>query len=153
MVAERVRPIALGIPWRDGEVLVAQLDDSVKAERFYRPVGGEIEFGESSRAALVREFKEELGADIEVNRYLGTIENRFTFEGLHGHEIGIVYEVSFLDDIPGSRPLTGHDDGDRTFQAAWESIATLREAEVTVYPEGVLDLLNEDVDHVPPSRD
>jgi 8-oxo-dGTP pyrophosphatase MutT (NUDIX family) len=40
--------------------LVAHGHDSVKSEDFYRPLGGGIEFGELSEAALRREIKEEL---------------------------------------------------------------------------------------------
>lgn len=43
----------------------------------YRPPGGTIEFGERGAATVVRELREELGADVVEPRYLGTLENIF----------------------------------------------------------------------------
>lgn len=43
--------------------------------------GGKLEAGESGEQAIVREIKEELSADIEVVKYLNTIE--YTYETFH----------------------------------------------------------------------
>lgn len=149
---DRIRPIVLGLLRRDEDVLLAELYDSVAEERFYRPIGGEIEFGESSRAALVREFEEELGLAVEVDRYLGTIENRFSFEGARGHEVAIVHEVELIDDDRNLESVTGYDDGGTTFSVTWQPPSILAQGAVPVYPDGLLALLTDDVDHVPPSR-
>ncbi|HEX5141250.1 MAG TPA: hypothetical protein VFX19_09915, partial [Dehalococcoidia bacterium] len=43
----RIRPIAIVVFRRpDGAILVAPGFDTVKQQHFYRPLGGEIEFGE-----------------------------------------------------------------------------------------------------------
>lgn len=39
--------------------------------------GGKIELNESKEHALVREIKEELNSDIEVIRYLGTVNHKY----------------------------------------------------------------------------
>lgn len=153
MTDDHIRPIALGLPRRAGEILVAELYDATADERFYRPIGGAIEFGESSRSAIVREFGEEIGIEVEPTRYLGTIENRFTFEGIRGHEIAIVHEVDLPESRDRSAPFTAHDDGARRFPVRWKRTATLRSNDAPVYPAGLLDLLQSDVHHVPPSGD
>ena len=56
-----IRVVALGLHWRGGRLLAAEVRDDAARIKGVRPLGGEIEFGESWRTALVREFNEELG--------------------------------------------------------------------------------------------
>ncbi|WP_197025080.1 NUDIX domain-containing protein [Paucisalibacillus sp. EB02] len=44
---------------------------------YYRPIGGAIEHGVLSTESLVREFKEELGIEINIKSYLSCIEKYF----------------------------------------------------------------------------
>lgn len=57
-----IRVVALGVVYRDGEVLAARHRDPEMSDPFYRPIGGGVEFGEHSREPVVREFAEELDA-------------------------------------------------------------------------------------------
>ena len=64
---------------REGKVLAAKRGESkypYVAHR-YEFVGGKIEEGESAEDALVREVKEELGADIEVEGHFLTMEHEY----------------------------------------------------------------------------
>jgi ADP-ribose pyrophosphatase YjhB (NUDIX family) len=133
------RPVALGIAWRGRELLVSKGFDSVKKERFYRPLGGTIEFGESGADAIVREFGEEIGAEVEVIRYLATLESIFTCEGVAGHELVRIYEVKSDDGTFYS------DDPVRT---GGEGISTIWKAVTDfdtepLYPDGLRELLAE----------
>jgi 8-oxo-dGTP pyrophosphatase MutT (NUDIX family) len=148
---ERIRPLVLGIPRRDGEILVARLYDDSAKEPFYRPIGGGIKFGEASTEALVREFREELGVEVTVADYLGTVENMFTFEGADGHEIAIVHEVDPVDALARQGSVEGIDDGGATYAAEWHTPSALERADEPLYPEGLITLLTGDVAHVPPS--
>jgi histidine triad (HIT) family protein len=49
-----IRPIVIGVAIRDDRILADEGFDPQKAERFYRPPGGGIEFGETSQDALRR---------------------------------------------------------------------------------------------------
>ena len=49
------------------------------------PPGGGVQFGEKAIDALKREFREETGLEIEVGRFLFTVE--FIQEGLHAIEL------------------------------------------------------------------
>ncbi|MGH2403262.1 MAG: NUDIX domain-containing protein [bacterium] len=81
MKSNTIRPLAICV-FRDGEnILVAEGTDDIKGETFYRPLGGAIEFGEYARDTLVREMREEIGAEITDLRYLGALENVFTYMG------------------------------------------------------------------------
>ena len=90
-----IRPIALGMLWRGHEILVFDAYDSVKKERFHRPLGGGIEFGELASAAVARELREETGHSVEVGSLLGVLENVFVHEGRDHHEICFVFDVRF----------------------------------------------------------
>lgn len=73
------------------------MPDQVKGVTGHRPPGGTIEFGETGAATVIREIKEELGVDVVEPRYLGTLENIFTYLGRPGHELVRVYEARFAD--------------------------------------------------------
>ena len=62
-------------------ILLLEAYDRVKDERFLIPVGGGVKFRERSSDAIIREVREELSEEIRSVRYLGMIENIFTFDG------------------------------------------------------------------------
>src|SRR4051812_9496113 len=92
-----IRPLALAVIWRGDALLVFEGRDEFKDETYYRPLGGGVEFGESSKDALQREFGEELDAEIKVGKRLGVLENVFTWRDRPGHEIAFLYEAEFVD--------------------------------------------------------
>ena len=93
--AQEIRVVALAVIWRGDQVLVEQVEDDSGAVKGWRPLGGRIEFGERATAALQREFREELGAPIELRARLAILENLFEHHGANGHEIMFVYEAAF----------------------------------------------------------
>lgn len=146
---ERIRPHVLGVARRGDELLVAALR-TPGGERFYRPPGGGIEFGERSVDAVVREFREELGAAVEPRGYLGTIENRFALSGERHHDLSLVHEVAFVDEAVYDREtLRGVDDGGAVhYEAEWATVADLRARDPPLYPEGLADVVDGDAVHV-----
>jgi ADP-ribose pyrophosphatase YjhB (NUDIX family) len=137
----QIRPLALGIFWRGDELLVSVGHDPVKGERFYRPLGGGILFGERGRDALAREIREEIDAGIEDARFLGSLENLFTYAGQQGHEIILLYEARFVDaSLYESHRLTGQDD-DGQFDALWMPLTSFGSGESPLYPDGLVELL------------
>jgi len=95
MDTTRIRPIAICLFRNRGRILVSEGFDTVKQSYYYRPLGGGIEYGESSKAAVLREIQEELDAQIENIQSVGVIENIFTYEGEQGHEIVFVFDAEF----------------------------------------------------------
>ena len=134
-----IRPIVLGIAKNDNKILVSKGDDKIKDSTFYRCLGGGIEFQETSQEALKREFKEELGIDIEVEDYCGITENIFTFQGKKGHEIVFFYNIKIKDeDYKEIYPMID-DDGEDI--AIWENIEDFKSGKKILYPEEILKYL------------
>lgn len=92
MLVNQIRPIVLAIISHNGKTLVSPGFDQVKKTNFYRLLGGGIDFGEDSLAALQREIQEELGVEIKKATLLGAKENIFQYNGNSGHEICFVYQ-------------------------------------------------------------
>lgn len=79
-----------------------------------------VEFGETSRQAIVREVQEELSGEITDLRLLGVLENRFTFDGEDGHEIVFVYDGRFADEFMyAGESVTGREANNISFTAHW----------------------------------
>lgn len=130
-----IRNLALGLPLRASHVLASHGCDPATGHRFYRALGGGIEFGESAEAAVRREFLEELGTELTRVHLLGVLENFFEWERHPGHEIVHVFEVSsdYIDGLPLDAQLTVLDTGDKV---SWVPFASDR----PFYPRGILDL-------------
>jgi hypothetical protein len=72
------------------------------------------------------------------------LENIFTFEGTPGHDIFLVFEAEFVDasfyeldtievELHKGEPI----------KASWKPVAFFRRGEAPLYPEGLLDLLED----------
>ncbi|MEV6828057.1 NUDIX hydrolase [Amycolatopsis sp. NPDC051102] len=135
-----IRPIVLAVIRRGDALLVFEAHDDVKDETFCRPLGGGIEFGERSTDALVREFAEELGAEIKVTAFLGVLENVFTWRDRPGHEIAFLYEAEFVDESLYRREEMKILDDPAT--ARWVDFAEFRDGRRILYPRGLVRLLS-----------
>ncbi len=145
----RIRVLALCVFRRDDQIFVAQGYDSAKDETFYRPIGGGIDFGERGSETVVREVWEEINAPVRDVRYLGTLESIFVYEGNSGHEICLIYDGAFTEDYRNIDEYTveGTDDDEDgshvLFTATWKPLSFFREGGAPLYPDGLLELLDE----------
>jgi len=138
-----IRPLAIGIFRHDGKILVGEGYDSVKAQTFYRPLGGKIEFGERGIETLYRELREELQAEIADVRYLGTLESIFVCDGRPGHQIVMVYEARFVTpEFYNGEVVSGVEDDGTPFRAVWFSLAEFKAGAAPLYPDGLLELIS-----------
>lgn len=144
MKTGKVRAIALGII-RDGDrVLLQEGYDPSKRETFYRPLGGTIEFGERSQETLRRELREEIGAEVTDLEFLATIESVFTFDGLAGHEIALIYTACLVDPaLTRQAVISGAEPDGTPITAVWKLLDDFRSGRDPLYPDGLLELLDE----------
>ena len=138
----RIRPIAIVVFRRpDGAILAAPGFDPVKQQRFYRPLGGEIEFWERAEDAARREIREEVGAEITDVRLLNVVENIFTFLGARGHELVWTFEARFADPKFYEGDVVPCREGDAAFEAHWVPLSLFERGEAPLYPDGLLAAL------------
>ena len=138
----RIRPIAIVVFRRpDGCILAAPGYDLVKQQRFYRPLGGEIEFWERAEDAARREIREEVGAEITDVRLLNVVENIFTFLGARGHELVWSFEASFKDPAFYEGDVVHCREGDAHFEANWVPLSLFERGEAPLYPDRLLEAL------------
>jgi ADP-ribose pyrophosphatase YjhB (NUDIX family) len=144
-LSRRIRPLAICLFRReDGSILVAPGFDPVKQQRFYRPLGGEIEFGERAEEAARREILEELNAESQDLRLIGIFENLFVYLGEPGHELVWVYEARFSDTSFYERDVLVADEGGAKFEAHWVPMEMFTTGKAPLYPDGLLEMLAAD---------
>ena len=142
----KVRAIALCIFQKDGRILAARGYDPVKNQVFYRPLGGTIEFGEPAALTVVREIQEELNLESTGIKYLGTLENIFTFAGKSGHEIVLIFDGAFVDpSVYQQAVLHGNEGNNEPILAEWIKIDDYSTgntgANPPLYPTGLYELI------------
>ena len=138
----QIRPIALCVFHNKNRILVFEGLDSIKEETFYRPLGGGIEFGESSEDTVRRELKEEINVDVGKIRYLGMLENIFTFNGNSYHEIVMIYDGALIK--PGlyeQAVIVGKEANGEEIRAVWKNLDEFAVGKSILYPVGLLEML------------
>lgn len=142
-VANYIRPIALVVFRReDGRILVAPGFDPVKQQRFYRPLGGGIDFMEPSIDAARREIREELDAEVTGLKLIATFENIFTYLGQPGHELVWLYEGCFADAAMYAEDVIIADESGVKFEVHWVTLDTFADG-TPLYPDGLLKILTD----------
>lgn len=141
MAEPRIRAVALCVFHHNGSILVNEFLDPVSQQTCFRPIGGGIDFGETSAEAIVREVQEELGQSITDLRLLGTLESLFIYNGKPGHEIVQVYDATFADpSIYTQALIDGHESDGVPFTVRWHDSSRFNELAPLV-PKGLGDLL------------
>jgi 8-oxo-dGTP pyrophosphatase MutT (NUDIX family) len=143
----RIRVIVIGLVWNGDRLLAAEVKTNSGEVKGVRPLGGNVEFGETREAALRREFMEELGVEIDIVGPWHAMENLYEHEGHTGHEIVFatdilvkdpsLYEkarVAFTEDNPDADQHAWH-------EAGWFKPAELEASDITLYPAGLAELL------------
>ncbi|MBD2720619.1 NUDIX domain-containing protein [Hymenobacter armeniacus] len=126
--AGRVRVRTGGLLLRDGALLLAGHRGLLPhGAPFWSPPGGGWQFGESLKAALVREFHEETGLTVQVGRFLHLHE--FSTDKLQALEL--FFEV--LAD-GAAQPQLGHDPEHATDQQLLVDLAWLTPRQLLQLP-------------------
>jgi 8-oxo-dGTP pyrophosphatase MutT (NUDIX family) len=138
----QIRPIALCVFHHNNRILVFEGYDKAKDEIFYRPLGGGIEFGERGEDAVRRELKEEINVDITDLKYLGMLENIFTFNEGTYHEVVMVYDGALIEpELYEQDMIQGKEANGDDIRAMWKAMDEFSEGKSILYPPGLIDLL------------
>lgn len=124
-----------GVLIKGNEILLTKDGDS------YSLPGGHVQIGETSAEALIREFKEETGLDVEPLNVLSTFENFFPFDGRQCHQLCVYYRLKMADEAQAMvlQPDTP------TTEYVWIALKELKA--LALYPIGIADqILNGSVD-------
>ena len=102
--------------------------------------GGHVAFGETSEEALIREFREEAGAEIICERLIWVEENFWKWGGKKAHNISFYYLISLKDDsdIQDNHSKTMMDNKD--VQMQWIPLDEIPHLEI--YPQYIKEKIN-----------
>lgn len=110
----------------------------------YCIIGGRVQIGEDSETTIKREIKEELGKDIEVIDYAGTIENFFEMNNYKYHEIMFVQNVEFKNEEDKKIDYTLKNiEGKDHLQYEWLELEKIEN--YPIWPESIKQMLKEKV--------
>ena len=137
----RIRPIAISIVRNKEAVLAYQRQDDITNKKFYRLVGGCIEFGEKSDEALSREFLEELSLELTNIKLITSFESIFEFNNEKLHEIVYLFESQFVDKSTYHQEKISGLEGNRAFEAKWISVNDLLSEKYIIFPKEILKYL------------
>lgn len=131
-----------GICVQNGKVLIHK---PANEDSFAFP-GGHVAYGETNEETLIREFREEIGADISVNNLKWVQENFFPWGEKKCHQICLYYIVTINGgNIPTDGVFTGREKlrsrGSSELEFYWKSIDEL--ANIRMFPINAHQLLTE----------
>lgn len=106
----------------------------------YALMGGRIAIGESSEETVKREFKEEIGKEVDVIGYVGTVENFFTVGTEKYHEIMFIYQLEFVNEEDKKIENTLKNiEGEDYLEYNWIDINNLENEDLR--PEGIIPII------------
>ena len=130
-----------GILIHDGKVLLQKPNDTGD----YAFPGGHVALGEKNAETLIREFKEEVGVDIEVTELKWVEENIFQWGDKPCHQICLSYLVQLKD--ASQIPVDGRfiskeysEDDKNAIYFYWMPLGEVKN--ITVYPADAAGLMS-----------
>ena len=129
---------AVGVLVRDGKLLVQREREGSE----YALPGGHVKLGETSEEAIIREYKEETGAEVKPIRLLWTEECFWEWKRTKAHNLAFYYliELSEGSEIHDSGDFVAHKDNSDVL-LGWMPLDKL--PEITIYPEFIVGAIND----------
>lgn len=77
----------VGVCIKENRIFLSKL----KSDDYWTFIGGKVQLGESSDEAILREYREETGAELQVEHLLAVIENFFELDEQPWHQYMFFY--------------------------------------------------------------
>jgi len=106
----------------------------------YAVPGGHVSFGETSEEALIREFKEETGADIRCGRLIWVEEVFWKWGSKKTHGIAFYYLISLVNDKDLPDIYVEESNDSKGVMMRWVPIDDIKN--LTVYPQYIKDKIS-----------
>ena len=78
-----------GICIKENKIFLSKL----KTDKYWTFVGGKVEFNEATDNAILREYKEEVGVNLQIDKFIALIENFFDLQGDSWHQYIFFYQL------------------------------------------------------------
>lgn len=137
-----------GILIKKNKVLLNRLKDN----NFWTFIGGKVVFGETTEESIIREYKEEIGINVETDRLVSIVENFFFYRDKKWHELLYFYllrdPLNKLQIFSGTRDILDNLSG----EFIWLDIKKLDS--IKIQPECSRDILlslhsdNDNIKHI-----
>lgn len=124
----------------------AVLVQRAESDSFWALPGGRGEFGAASHDTIRREFVEEIGLEVQVQRLLWVVENFFEL-GEPYHEISFYYHLFPFGPIPSGPVFTGRRE-DRNPPLVFQWVPLQQLADLRLYPSFLPEALAHLPEHV-----
>ncbi|MES2680908.1 MAG: NUDIX domain-containing protein [Bacteroidota bacterium] len=132
-MAKRFNIRVYGILVQNNSVLVS--DEFIKGNRITKLPGGGLEFGEGTRECLTREFKEELGLDVEVMDHFYTTDFYVSSSfDVNSQVISIYYLVEAIGKLSFNVSISAHnyENKEGAQSIRWISLPDLKDTDFTL---------------------
>ena len=134
----KIRVRVNGILIEDSSLLMIQIHSPVTGQLVWMPPGGGLEFGESLKDCLKREFEEETGICVRVNEFLflnELIDNSY-------HAVELFYRVEQTGGIMDLGSDPEHDNQSQLLKdIAWKPLSELNN--LLVSPDNLIEELQQ----------
>lgn len=116
----------VGICVKENKIFLSKMKD----DKYWTFVGGKVAFGEATDAAVLREYKEEVGVNLQIDKLIALIENFFDLQGYSWHQYIFFYQLrddnNVLEFFDGERQIA--DDGNAIYK--WFDLSELSDVQI-----------------------
>lgn len=126
---------AVGICIKKNKIFLSKM----KKDKYWTFVGGKVSFNESTDAAIIREYQEEVGVVLQVDHLAAVIENFWNMDGYNWHQYIFLYQLrddnNALEFFEGERQIK--DNKDAVYM--WSDLSELQN--IPIKPDCTLDVI------------
>lgn len=127
----------VGVCIKENKIFLSKL----KSDDYWTFIGGKVQFGESTESAIIREYREEIDAVLQVERLIAVIENFFELDKKSWHQYIFFYQLRDDNDVleffDGERYIADHKEG----VYRWFELSELQN--INIKPDCAKDILKD----------